>query len=198
MFSGCLEGIDAASLDAWMRKRTPVPYVHMIKKAAKRFGHIHFETYESACDFFFQFRDTTLEGPYGDIKFMAAKHFSSQTYVTYRKDFGRAATEKKKTSEPGDKGAMRERTLPHDVFDDGSSFIIIMEAPSIEKADDIQIFLDEDDGRVLLIKTVFSQDAVRGKRIMTRNPLFKGTFTTRINLPERLVNEFVEFNAAED
>ena len=36
MFAGRLEGIDAASLDAWMRKRTPVPYVHMIKKTAKR------------------------------------------------------------------------------------------------------------------------------------------------------------------
>ena len=110
----------------------------------------HLIHFESACDFFFQFKDTTLEGPYEDIKFMAAKHFFSQTYVTYRKagsvklfvrchplsiqliicwhlaGFRRAATEKKKTSEPGDKGAMRERTLPHDVFDDRLVFVILL------------------------------------------------------------------------
>ena len=87
----------------------------------------------------------------------------------------RISARRYRKKEDVDKGAMRERTLPHDVFDDRLG--------AVNRKG--RRLLDEDDGRVLLIKTVFSRDAVRGKRVMTRNPLFKGTFTTRMHLPER-------------
>ncbi len=101
---GPIKQVKPKELEEWLRKISPVAFVHIIKKSLKRvstyltnvplkkiltnvffrYGHLHFNSYQESSAFYNLMKNVIKEGPYGKIRFTAS-FFSTKKQVAYMK-----------------------------------------------------------------------------------------------------------------
>ncbi|CAG8644367.1 2573_t:CDS:2 [Paraglomus brasilianum] len=88
MLYGNINVLNEEDLETWLRETVKIPFVHVKKNMHVGYAHIHFLSHEDASDFFYTYKNATLDGPRGDedIRIKESYYFGkSKRKVVYVK-----------------------------------------------------------------------------------------------------------------
>ncbi|RIA86049.1 hypothetical protein C1645_829875 [Glomus cerebriforme] len=81
-FCGNIQNLNAEDIEMWLRSIDSPPFVHIIK--GDRFGVVHCDTYEDACNFFHKMKFKKFIGPSNTtIKFSEARELTTKRPIKY-------------------------------------------------------------------------------------------------------------------
>jgi hypothetical protein len=82
--AGSIKGTSIDELEAWLRKLTPLHFVHITKSEDLGWGHVHFASHGDASVFYYEMKGKFFAGPSnGDVRFSSARQFGSMNPVKY-------------------------------------------------------------------------------------------------------------------
>ncbi|CAI2169715.1 2215_t:CDS:2 [Funneliformis geosporum] len=181
---GDITGLDYDEISERIKATTKFDFVHMQKKEDKSFGHVHFELWEKASQFYYStmekrfYYDDDKEKDTEITNTGTLTTVSSRVEISNYNDINKN-TEMANTTSTSRKSPESPISVSYGLYKDNHTFNIVLHTSGIRNKVDLLVSSVSD--KLIIIEGNFSEKTVPGKSI--KNFLPVGSFKAKVKLP---------------